>query len=157
MKKLPYKEGTWFKVPLRTDGYALGVVARMAPNGRVFLGYFFGPKRIDPCDLKEICVLTPDQAILSLMVGDLGLINGQWAIVGNCENWSRLGWAIPNFIRIERLTGQIYLVEYDGNDPSQIIKETKMKEEDSKNLQEDILAGYGSTEIKLTKLLDTTW
>lgn len=44
-KRLPYREGTWFALPLRKGGYAVGVVARMAPRGRIILAYFFGPKR----------------------------------------------------------------------------------------------------------------
>ncbi len=41
MKKLPYKEGTWFAVPLKCGGHAVGIATRIAPKGRVLLAYFF--------------------------------------------------------------------------------------------------------------------
>ncbi len=42
-RKLPYKEGDWFAVPLRDGGFALGVVARMDGKGAV-IAYLFGPR-----------------------------------------------------------------------------------------------------------------
>lgn len=44
-RKLNYKEGDWFAVPLGGAGYALGLVARVGRRGVTF-GYFFGPRRV---------------------------------------------------------------------------------------------------------------
>lgn len=40
---LPYREGTWFSVPMPTGGYAVGVVARATPGGGVTLRYGSDP------------------------------------------------------------------------------------------------------------------
>lgn len=153
MKKLPYREGTWFAVPLKRGGYVVGVAARVAPKGRILFAYFFGPKREGFPELEEVSSLTADQAVLYLRVGDLGLIEGQWQIIGQSANWNRSEWPMPKFVRREELTNRIYLVEYSDDDPSKRIRETRITMEESEHLQTDDLFGYGAAEIKLTKLL----
>lgn len=153
MKTLPYKEGTWFAVPLRSGGYAVGVAARVAPKGRILLTYFFGPKRESIPPLEELKSLTGEKAALVLMTGDLHLINGKWPIIGQAVTWNRSEWPMPKFVRHEEFTNRVYLLEYSDDDPSTLIKQTRIKEEESKNLQEDISSGSGAAEIKLTKLL----
>lgn len=154
MKKLSYKEGTWFAVPLRQGGYAVGLAARVTPKENLLLAYFFGPKRENIPLLEELTPFTRDQAILVLMTGDLHLINGQWQIIGQATDWNRSEWPIPKFVRHEEFTNRIYLLEYSDDDPSTFIRQTKITEEESKNLQEDTSSGSGAAEIKLTKLLD---
>ncbi len=43
--------------------------------------------------------IRPENAILSVMFGDLGLINGEWDIIGQLPNWQRGEWAMPDFVR----------------------------------------------------------
>jgi len=63
MARVKYREGDWFAVPLREEGFAVGVVARANPNG-VRLGYFFGPKRAVVPSGDEGADLRADQAVL---------------------------------------------------------------------------------------------
>ena len=154
MKKLPYKEGTWFIVPLKCEGFAVGIAARVAPRGKILLAYFFGPQRDKIPKLEELSSLTADQAILTLMVGDLGLINGQWQIIGQHENWKREDWPMIDFVRREeREIPVYYLVKYSDDDPSKRPLETQITLEESIGLQTDSLSGFGAAEIKLSKLL----
>jgi len=96
MAKLPYKEGTWFAVPLRGGGYATGLVARHIPGeGKIVLAYFFGPKRQTIPSMEELEGLTPDMAIKVIRVGDLGLFEGSWPIVGDSPKWQRERWPMP--------------------------------------------------------------
>ncbi len=74
--KLPYSEGCVFLVPLREGGYARGVVARAAPQGKVLFGYFFGP-RIDSVGKIALEDLVPGNEVLRVRFGDLGLIEGK--------------------------------------------------------------------------------
>ncbi|WP_198432657.1 immunity 26/phosphotriesterase HocA family protein [Burkholderia ubonensis] len=112
MKRLPYSEGTWFAVPLRTGGYAIGVVARMAPKGKIVLAYFFGPK----CDavpaLSEVEGLKPTDAIKCVRLGDLGMVNGEWPIIGASPGWAREDWPMPSFIKQDPLSNRVWLVRY---------------------------------------------
>ena len=148
--KISYKEGTWFAVPLRNGGYGIGVVAR-TKKARI-LGYFFGPRREDVPKLEDISILKPDSAVLVVRVGDLGLVKGEWPIIGESPSWKRDDWLMPIFIRREPISFRNWRIFYSDTDPSHRIKEVRESSERS-DLQEDSLYGYGAAEIKLTKRL----
>lgn len=150
MINLPYEEGTIFSVPLRTGGYARGVVARANNEGKVLLGYFFGPQ-FTSANNMPIEDINPANSILCVRFGDLGLINGKWKILGKIPNWNRTQWPMPNFIRHDPLSNRSWLVQYSDNDPNFVEKESPVSNDCS--LPHDLLSGYGAVEIKLTKLL----
>jgi len=148
---LPYKEGTVFFVPLRNGGYARGVVARASSEGKVLLGYFFGP-RLTSADATSLEDLDPTKAILRVRFGDLGLINGEWPIRGRIPGWNRAQWPMPDFVRKDPLgRKKPVLVRYSNADPTRV--ETETPTTDDAGLGADSMSGYGSVEIKLTKLL----
>ena len=151
MKMLPYSEGTVFLVPLRDDGFARGVVARSSDEGKAIFGYFFGP-RIASIDEARLSDLEPEKAIKRLMFGDLGLINGEWPVVGAVPNWNRAEWPMPDFVRRDPL-GRMkpVLVRHCDTDPLCI--EVEYPIDDDTGLETDALSGYGAVEIRLTKLL----
>lgn len=150
MKKLPYSEGSVFLVPLEGGGYARGVVARATKKGPVLLGYFFGP-----CLRSHVSVrlddLVPSMAILCIHCGDLGLINGEWPIVGRVPNWDRSQWPTPCFVRRDPLSKKAWKVMYSDDDPNEIIAEYPA-DYDSE-LAADSLYGYGAVATELTQLL----
>lgn len=149
-KNIPYAEGTVFTVPLRNGGFARGVVARAAPDGKVLFGHFFGPKLNSPMDAKTDD-LHPDNSIFSTVFGDLGLINGDWCIFGSIRQWRRGQWAMPDFIRRDPLKKQAWRVHYADDDPSKI--ESEEPTAFDTDIPPDISSGYGAVELKLTKLL----
>jgi site-specific DNA recombinase len=61
MNKLPYEEGDWFAIPVKESGYATGLIARAANNGKILLGYFFGPLRKSPPSIKDVANLKPNE------------------------------------------------------------------------------------------------
>jgi hypothetical protein len=149
MKSLPYSEGSVFLVPLRTGGYARGVVARAGPDGRGLFGYFFGP-RLASSEAAVWNDLDPSAAVLRVKFGDLGLINGEWLIRGIVRDFNRTEWPMPDFVR--RAPGmKARLVRYSDSDPMHIDAEYPI--DDDAMLPTDSLSGYGAVEIKLTKLL----
>lgn len=154
-KTLPYREGAWFGVPLRHGGYAVGVVARMRPRGKVILGYLFGPKREAMPTLAELASLRPEDAIKCLRMGDLGLVNGVWPVIGELPEWHRDAWGMPAFVRRDKLSTRAKRIIYSDSDPSlDGIEREESVPYDITGLEEDALYGYGSVELKLTKLLD---
>lgn len=120
MKSLNYGEGTWFGVPLRKGGYATGLVGRAAPRGKIILGFFFGPKRIRVPTLKEVSDLFPFAAIKCCRVGDLGLLNGDWPIIGNIGNLDHELWKVPLFSVNDNISNRKLLSIYSDSDPSKI-------------------------------------
>jgi len=151
MKKLPYSEGTVFLVPLKTGGYARGVVARTSKKGRVLLGYFFGPRLKSRTDV-QLDDLEPSAALLCVRFGDLGLINGEWPIIQKIPDWNRLQWPIPRFICREILFKEkAWVIEYSDEDPNEIV--SRYPTDYNSQLASDELYGYGAVEIALTDIL----
>lgn len=154
-KKLPYKEGSWFAVPLEDSGYALGLVTRAAPAGKVLFGYFFGPRRIQVPELSEVAELLPEDAVLRRMFGDLGLINGDWPVIGESEDWNRDAWPQPLLVRKNTITGQFSLIEYSEDDPNHEIAMYECPAGAVQEYPEDGLSGYIAVQIRLTRLLSS--
>ncbi|MBK8498907.1 MAG: hypothetical protein IPL52_08845 [Flavobacteriales bacterium] len=150
MKKLPYTEGTWFAVPLRTGGYSLGVVARAASRGKVILAYLFKRRLTSPPKLDECVGLEPNEATMVVRIGDLGLIRGDWPIIGIDSKWMRSMWSLPQFLRVEELSNRAWKVTYSNDDPNHVISEEPWRVDDM-GLTEDVLYGAGAVEIALSK------
>lgn len=152
MPPLNYSEGTCFAVPLRAGGCALGVVARMDGDGRVF-GYFFGPKVACPSDLTMEDERNPATAILRGRFGDLGIINGDWPIVGSIRSWSRERWPLPLFTSNADKPNAVALTEYDDMLAPKSYTTVKHADLEKYDVLPDSMMGYGAVEIVLTKLL----
>jgi hypothetical protein len=149
--KPSYPNSSVFLVPLKDGGFARGVVARTAPDGKLLLGYFFGPRLASQAQ-ADLSGLEPGNAILSLRFGDLGLVKGLWPVVGKLPEWNPAEWPMPNAVRRDLLgKAKPILVRYDDHDPSKIVSEEAL--ENDIGLPADGLAGYGFVEAKLTKLL----
>src|SRR5438093_11677278 len=98
VKKLPYLEGDWVAVPLRGEaGGGVGRISRMAPRGRALVGYFFGDRFPTLPTLRQVSHLKPDQAVLIRRFGDLGLIRGEWKVIGGASDFDRSVWPMPKF------------------------------------------------------------
>jgi len=145
-----YSEGDWFAVPLRSGGYATGLVARSATGG-ILLGYFFGPCRASIPTVDEVVQAAAKDAVLIERFGDLGIIEHEWPIIGPTPNWNRDAWPVPHFVRKGPILGDLYIVEY--SDSLQELCRKKASQSDAIALPKDGLAGYGAVEIQLTKLL----
>ena len=150
-KKIFYGEGTVFNVPLTTTGYARGIIARGSKETILF-GYFFGPKLVEN-EASQMQDLMPDAAILKARFGDLGLLQGEWGIVGQLPGWNRKQWPMPDFVRNDPLVRlRSHLIRYSDADPSKI--EFRQVIKDGEGLLNDVLSGSGAIEIKLTNILE---
>ena len=149
--KVVFDEGTWFAVPLRSGGFAAGVVARTMPRGGVILVYFFRRLWDRPPSFDEVKGLKPQAAIQVMRVGDLGLVDGTWPVIGRDPDWHRDEWPCPRFLRRDELSRRAWIVQYSDRDPNLVESETPTSY-DSK-LEDNDLYGAGAAEIVLTKLL----
>lgn len=143
-------EGTWFAVPLRTGGYAVGIVARTSGKGITF-GYFFDKKWDRPPTLAQLAELSPQRAVRLLQFGDLGLINGTWPILGQHPHWKREEWPMPDFFRKEELRPVAWRIRYSDTDPSVLVSEIRV-DYNTVESTTDGLDGAGSVEIEMTDL-----
>lgn len=152
MKSLPYREGSWFAVPLPGGGYAVGVVARTAPAGRIMLAYMFGPKRDSLPTLDELEGLQPEQAVRRLRTGDMALLNERWPLLGDSRHWNRAAWPMPAFIRRNESLQRAWRASYADADPAKLDREESIPF-DTPGMESDSLYGYGATELLMNKLL----
>ena len=115
------------------------------------LGYFFGP-RLASAEMAALDDLDPKNAVLRVIFGDLGLINGEWPIRGKAPDWDRSEWPMPDFVRRDPLgRRKPVLVRYSDTDPMRV--EAEFSIDDDAGLARDAAYGYGAVEIELTKLL----
>jgi hypothetical protein len=150
--KLPYHEGTFFAMPLRNGDFTVGLVARATTKGKVILSYFFGPRRNCIPALSAIEHLRPADSVRAIIVGDLGLIQGKWPVIGQCAHWKRQEWPMPVFLREEPLSGRRWRVYYSDTDPNHVLREEPLAANDA-GLEPDGLYGSGAAELLLTELL----
>ncbi len=152
MAKLPYSEGSVFAIPLRSGGYALGVVSRKSKRGNSILCHFFGPRLEHVPEVRDDWEMTASNAVAVARVGDLGLYDRSWPVLGRFENWNRDEWPMPQFVSEDPLTGKLWLVDYDDNDPGARIGRTRIDAWPPRAVR-DGLWGSGAAEIKVDKLL----
>lgn len=152
MKLSPYREGSWFAVPLPGGGYAAGLVARTTSTGRIIMAYMFGPKRAVLPTLDDLAPLRPSDALLRLRTGDMGLLNERWSVIGDAPGWQREEWPMPAFIRRNDGLKRAWRVTYVDSDPAKLEREESIPY-DTDGMESDSLYGYGSTELLMSKLL----
>lgn len=151
-RRLPYGDADWFAVPLREGGgFGVGVVARHDRRGGV-IGYLFNLRSHDVPTLDDVAGFRPSDAIRVMRFGDLGLIKGQWPILGKLEGWHPDHWPIPEFGRREP-TGRAFRVIYSAEDLRGPVREEPISAEECDQLPRDALSGAGAVERVLTELL----
>jgi hypothetical protein len=151
-RKLPYKEGDWFAVPLQPTGYGLGLVARMNGKG-IVSGYFFGSLHVRCPTEHDTTGLSAKDAILIRQFGDPGLLSGVWPIICHSDPWYPEKWPLPVFGRIAVDKTRALRVEYSEKDINITVSETPISVDEARVLPEDGLSGSGAIEIRLSNLL----
>ncbi len=150
--KINYKEGSLFSVPLRSGGFGVGLVARSTKRGPIILAYLFNKKFTKHPELTDLPSFSAKDAATVIRVGDLGLIRGEWKILGDIPNWDRSLWKFPKFIRREPFTGRILLVTFSEDDPAVYLYEERITEEEARHLGLSSVSGAGAAEIHLTEV-----
>jgi len=151
-RKVNYQEGDWIALPLiRRGGWGLGLIARC--KAPAIIGYFFGPRRAEPPTVADTVALRREDALLIVDVGDLGLLNGEWKVLGHQPDWSRTDWPMPLFTTIDG--PRLYLCKYDEDDPSRLVHRERTTQEAADQagaIPRDIY-GYKALSLALDKLL----
>lgn len=144
------KPGTWFAVPLRSGGFARGIVARSSGKGTVF-GYFFGQKLDLLGNMSDLESLSPSDSILIGQFGDRGLVRGEWEVLGEADNWDPSIWPLPNFSRIDEAEGTALKITL--SEQLRHVSEEPCEPAVLTNLPEDSVMGQGYVEHLLTSML----
>jgi hypothetical protein len=149
-RKLHYKEGDWFAVPLDGGGYALGLIARMGRSCVALFGYFFGPRYCDVPTLADAAPLRPADAIHRLRFSDLRLLKGDWPVLGSLPGWDRQQWPVPSFAHRDLVSGRPCIRTFDENSMT-FLTERAAREEEIVGLPDDANAGALAVVKKLSR------
>lgn len=141
-RKLPYRNGSIFQVPLGGGAVAFGVCARHDGRG-LMLVYFFWEKTPD---------LRAEQAVLVAQVGDLGLLEGHWQVVGAVDDFAPERWPVPLFRCYQDPPGRWVVRDYNDK-LERVNKEVRVTAAEVEGLPDDGLYGYGAAVIELQQLL----
>jgi hypothetical protein len=139
---LPYSEGDVFGVPLEGGDWALGVVSRAAPGGRIVTGHFFGPRRGSRPASAELPDLRAEDAVAVERFGDLGLFDGSWPVLGSVPDWRRDDWPVPAFRRVDVVSGAVRRVIYDDANPAEVLAVEQVSPGEAEDLPNDGLMGW---------------
>jgi hypothetical protein len=156
-KRIKYREGQWFAVPLRTGGYAPGIIVRGDYKTKGGLGYFFPIRSIQPPNASEIAHLNASQATLISWFGDLGIAQGRWPLIFSERTFSREDWLVPRFGRIDMFDPERgWITEYSQGDDGRAlyVAETRVRVAEIADLPEVGTASAGYVEVKLAILID---
>lgn len=153
MTKLPYSEGTWLAVPV-LDQWAIGLVARVAPGGRIVLGYFFSPLHDTPPSLQEIPEYHADDAAFISRCSDLYILTGRWKVLGKKDSWDRRLWPMPVFCEKTGAGGTFRVVRPDDN-PNGPEKRFRISPEECEGLPDDSAMGSLFVEVMLAQTLSS--
>lgn len=100
MRKLPYKLGDVFAIPLNDGkGFCLGVVAGVAKGGKVLIGYFYNKIHPTMPDGDTYLAPEPRDAVGIWIFRDLFLSEQRWQIVGQVYDFHPNNWPSPKFLR----------------------------------------------------------
>ena len=152
MPHFAYRLGTVFGVPLKDGGYGVGVVARVCPRGGVILAYLFPWRFANVPRSADFGEIDPASAIRVIMSGDLGIISGEWPVLGEI-GIDHFHWPMPEFVRHEPVSNRAFKVSYADGDPGMIIEEIRIGPDEAQALPKDGLHGAGAVERLMSQLL----
>jgi hypothetical protein len=148
-KKLPYADGSIFKIVLDSEGLAYGLVLLSGQDGKVLIGRFFKSDCDISGNLKFIEEIFKKQKTICTRFSDLGLMTKRWPVIGNIYPWLKSEWPIPLFRIQAPRSSRSTVLRYVDN-PSQP-EETFDVEGAPIDVEIDYMRGFLSIEDMLIK------
>jgi hypothetical protein len=85
--------GDWFAVPLPDGTWTVGQVARR--DAWAFLGYFFGPRRLEMPIVDDVSQLNANDAVLIKMADIYPITTGMFPKLGRSADFDPTNWPFP--------------------------------------------------------------
>lgn len=101
--------------------------------------------------LKRTPVLVAEQAVLVARVGDLGLLEGQWQVVGTVDDFAPERWPVPLFRCYQDPPGRWVVRDYNDK-LERVNKEVRVTAAEVEGLPDDGLYGSEAAVIELQGL-----
>jgi Immunity protein 26 len=154
--KQQYEEGDCFKVNLPKNKSAIGLVARGNSKKGGMLAYFYLDEFVNENLDESIDNLKASDSIAIWKVGDLGMINGEWKVIGKRSKWDRNDFPMPKCVREDVFQpGWGWIVQYSEDDMLESTSETRIElKENMEDFIRDGILGYGLAEELLSDIVD---
>jgi hypothetical protein len=157
MKRIRYREGQWFAIPIKDIGYCLGIIVRGSSKTHGGLGYFWSSITKNLPTEEDINKIKPSDAVLIARFGGLGISTGEWPLIQTSNKFVREDWPVPLFIRkLDFDEDKVLIIDYGQDFSGLDLPKSEILVKKSKNYEkypEDSLYGYKVVEAKLFKLL----
>ena len=140
-------------MPLADGPWAVGRVVRMHRTGMLLFTYVFGPFDALP-DIESLDRLAPIDARLIWKVGDIGLQEGRWPILGR-GRWVRDDWPRVALRNVDPIMGRVRRVEYAQGDLLHPVA-WRVVDDQMLDAPQDGLSGHLALEIHLAKIFGAT-
>lgn len=140
--RVPYKEGDWFAVPIKS-GYVLARIVRAKKTGGSLLGYFFEPLYKSVPTAEDTIGLKASSAFNIAKFGYLGLVKDNWPIIHRPDTWNRGDWPMPPFGRLnDFVPGRGFVSVYDEDQLERSLSERGVTAEEAMQYPSEGLAGH---------------
>ena len=153
-KRIKYDEGDIFAVPLRSGSFGIGILTTISNTRTGAVGYFYEPAYAKLPTLESIPRLIPSKAIDICHFGDLGIVKGEWPILGKQEPFLNKEWEVTKFWHHDSISNRYSIRVYEPPDYVYWVSEYEVSEVEIGAIPKDGLYGKEALEIKLTKLLE---
>ncbi|MEM7375641.1 MAG: Imm26 family immunity protein [Bacteroidota bacterium] len=150
-----FTTGTWFAIPLKSGGYAIGIITGGQSNIR--LGYFFLDRFDDLPKSSDLKDLSASKSSLIAWFSAKGFKQGRWIVLESNRAFKRAEWPVPRFARVDVVDPtKGFIIEYDPNEPNhtQPLREILCSSQETENLPYDGLFGVGAIESKLDSTIN---
>ena len=143
MGKIVNLIGKVFTIPLKNNGFSVGLIVRQDKN--IALGFFFNKYfENDSLSISE-CIIDKKNICFIGLFGILGITKKEWRIVGDLPFFNKNDWEIPEFKMKDPLLEKVYWkIKYDDNLNEE--KRIKINEKEAKKLWNGGIHGYGLIE-----------
>ncbi len=94
-KRIKFRGGEIVLVPLKSGGFARGLIVRSDSKSKLF-GRFFWPRLYEEAPLDQSDIRSGSDIWCKLFLGD-GLQDRRWKVVSMLVDWSAEDWPLPKF------------------------------------------------------------
>jgi Immunity protein 26 len=143
--------GEWFAVQLPDGTLAAGHVARR--DAWAFLGYFFGPRRLDQPALDDVIHLRANDSILIETVDIYPITTGKFPKLGRSAEFDPVAWPLPAFGYREYGSDEYWKEEYPDPHLFHQPRKTRITREEFARLPSSGISSSGALIPALDEIL----
>lgn len=147
-------EGAILAIPLANGKWGIAVICRSRKGIFVLRFYSNVSNSLEEASSLQFGFLKPQDALAVARVGNLGVQESRWHVVGRVNPWDRSIWGQTKFSRVLDSFPPVryFEDEYSDDEPTEHLAEKRITEEEAAKLPRSALMGSEFAEGFLTRL-----